>query len=53
VRVRQRQDLGEQAFAVDRQLISVISQPNAARNAQTEQALRAKGIRYCEPDQGA
>jgi CHAT domain-containing protein len=42
VRVRQRQDLGEQAFAVDRQLISVISQPNAARNAQTEQALRAK-----------
>jgi tetratricopeptide (TPR) repeat protein len=42
VRVRQRQDLGEQALAVDRLLISVISQPNAARNPQTEQALRAK-----------
>jgi len=41
-RVRQRQDLGEQALAVDRQLISVMSQPNAARNPQTEQALRAK-----------
>jgi CHAT domain-containing protein len=41
-RVRQRQDLGEQALAVDRLIISVISQPNAARNAQTEQALRAK-----------
>jgi CHAT domain-containing protein len=41
-RVHQRQDLGEQALAVDRLLISVISQPNAARNPQTEQALRAK-----------
>jgi len=41
-RVRERQDLGEQALAVDRQLIAVISQPNAARNAQTEQALRMK-----------
>src|SRR3954470_5344252 len=42
VRVRQRQDLGEQALAVDRRLISVMSQPNAARNLQTEQALRGK-----------
>jgi CHAT domain-containing protein/Tfp pilus assembly protein PilF len=41
-RVRERQDLGEQALAVDRQLIAVMSQPNAARNPQTEQALRAK-----------
>ena len=41
-RVRERQDLSEQALAVDRLLISVISQPNAARNQQTEQALRAQ-----------
>ena len=42
-RVRERQDLGEQALAVDRLLISVISQPNAARNPpQTEQALRVQ-----------
>jgi CHAT domain-containing protein/Tfp pilus assembly protein PilF len=41
-RVRARQDLGEEALAVDRLLISVMSQPNAARNPQTEQALRAK-----------
>jgi CHAT domain-containing protein/Tfp pilus assembly protein PilF len=41
-RVRQRQDLGEQALAVDRQLISLMSQSNAARNPQTEQALRAR-----------
>jgi CHAT domain-containing protein/tetratricopeptide (TPR) repeat protein len=41
-RVRERQDLGEQALAVDRLLISVISQPNAARNPQTEQALRTQ-----------
>jgi CHAT domain-containing protein/Tfp pilus assembly protein PilF len=41
-RVRERQDLGEQALAVDRLLISVISQPNAARNQQTEQALRTQ-----------
>ncbi|MDE5453977.1 tetratricopeptide repeat protein [Bradyrhizobium sp. CSA112] len=41
-RVRERQDLSEQALAIDRLLISVISQPNAARNQQTEQALRAQ-----------
>ena len=41
-RVRERQDLSEQALAVDRLLISVISQPNAARNPQTEQALRVQ-----------
>ena len=41
-RVRERQDLSEQALAVDRLLISVISQPNATRSQQTEQALRAQ-----------
>ena len=44
VRVRQRQDLGEQALAIDRLLISVISQPNATRNQETEQALRAQAL---------
>jgi hypothetical protein len=43
-RVRQRQDLGEQAFAIDRSLISEISQPNATRNQETEQALRARAL---------
>src|SRR3984893_10569408 len=43
-RVRQRQDLGEQAFAIDRSLISEISQPNATRNQETEQALRAQAL---------
>ena len=41
-RVRERQDLSEQALATDRLLISAISQSNAARNQQTEQALRAQ-----------
>lgn len=41
-RVRERQDLGEQALAIDKQLIALMSQPNAARNPQTEQALRSK-----------
>jgi CHAT domain-containing protein len=41
-RVRERQDLGEQALAVDKQLIALMSQSNAARNPQTEQALRTK-----------
>ena len=39
-----RQDLGEQALAIDRLLISVISQPNATRNQETEQALRAQAL---------
>jgi CHAT domain-containing protein/Tfp pilus assembly protein PilF len=43
-RVRQRQDLSEQALAIDRLLISVISQPNAARNQETEQALRVQAL---------
>ena len=43
-RVRQRQDLSEQALAIDRLLISVISQPNATRNQETEQALRAQAL---------
>ncbi len=41
-RVRERQDLGGQALAVDKQLIALMSQSNAARNPQTEQALRTK-----------
>lgn len=41
-RVRERQDLGGQALAVDKQLIALMSQSNAARNLQTEQALRTK-----------
>ncbi|WP_291690973.1 tetratricopeptide repeat protein [Bradyrhizobium sp.] len=41
-RVRQRQDLGEQAIATDRLLIAALSRPNAARNPQTEQALRVQ-----------
>ncbi|WP_211910901.1 CHAT domain-containing tetratricopeptide repeat protein [Tardiphaga alba] len=40
--VRQRQDLADQALATDRLLISAISQPASARNAQTEQAIRAR-----------
>ena len=43
-RVRQRQDLSEQALAIDRLLISVISQPNAARSQEMEQALRAQAL---------
>jgi CHAT domain-containing protein/Tfp pilus assembly protein PilF len=41
-RVRERQDLSEQAAAIDKMLIAVISQPNALRNQQSEQALRAQ-----------
>ena len=41
-RVRERQDLNEQALAIDRTLIAVMSQPNAARNPTTEQALRTQ-----------
>jgi CHAT domain-containing protein len=41
-RVRERQDLAEQGLAVDKQLIALMSQSNAARNPQVEQALRAK-----------
>jgi CHAT domain-containing protein/Tfp pilus assembly protein PilF len=41
-RVRERQDLNEQALAIDKMLIAVISQPSAARNQETEQALRAQ-----------
>jgi CHAT domain-containing protein len=43
-RVRERQDLNEQALAVDRLLIAAISQPSAARNQETEQALRAQAL---------
>jgi CHAT domain-containing protein/Tfp pilus assembly protein PilF len=41
-RVRERQDLSEQALAIDKMLIAVLSQPNALRNQQSEQALRAQ-----------
>ena len=41
-RVRERQDLDEQALAIDRTLIAVMSQPNAARNPAAEQALRGQ-----------
>jgi CHAT domain-containing protein/Tfp pilus assembly protein PilF len=41
-RVRERQDLSQQALAIDRTLIAVIAQPSANRNQQTEQDLRAK-----------
>ncbi|MFH0300428.1 CHAT domain-containing tetratricopeptide repeat protein [Bradyrhizobium sp. 31Argb] len=44
-RVRLRQDLSEQALATDRLLISAISQPNAARNQETEQAIRGQATR--------
>lgn len=39
-RVRQRQDLADQAVATDQLLIAALSQPAAARNAQTEQNIR-------------
>jgi CHAT domain-containing protein/Tfp pilus assembly protein PilF len=42
--VRERQDLTEQARAVDKALIAAISQPSATRNQQTEQALRAQAL---------
>ncbi len=42
--VRERQDLNEQALAVDRQLIAAISQPSATRNQETEQAVRAQAL---------
>jgi CHAT domain-containing protein/Tfp pilus assembly protein PilF len=41
-RVRARQDLNERALAIDKMFIAVISQPNAARNQDMEQALRAQ-----------
>ena len=41
-RIRKRQDLHEQALATDRMLVAAISQPNAMRNQETEQALRAR-----------
>jgi len=41
-RVRERQDLSEQALAIDKMLIAVISQPSATRNQAAEQALRVQ-----------
>jgi CHAT domain-containing protein/Tfp pilus assembly protein PilF len=42
VRVRERQDLAEQATATDKMLVAAISQTDAARNAAAEQALRSR-----------
>jgi CHAT domain-containing protein/Tfp pilus assembly protein PilF len=41
-RVRQRQDLAEQAIATDKMLVAAISQSDAARNGASEQALRTR-----------
>ena len=41
-RIRERQDLNEQALAVDRQLVATLSRQGASRNPQAEQALRAE-----------
>jgi CHAT domain-containing protein/Tfp pilus assembly protein PilF len=41
-RVRERQDLSEQAIATDKMLVAAISQPDAARNGAAEQALRTR-----------
>lgn len=41
-KVRQRQDLADQATAIDQLLIAALSQPASARNPQTEQAIRAR-----------
>jgi CHAT domain-containing protein/Tfp pilus assembly protein PilF len=41
-RVRQRQDLAEQAIATDKMLVAAISQPDTARNGASEQALRTR-----------
>jgi CHAT domain-containing protein len=43
-RVRQRQDLNEQTQAIDRMLIAILSQPDAARNPPAEQALRTWAV---------
>lgn len=43
-RVRERQDLNEQALAIDRMLIAAMSQPSAVRNQATEQAIRAQAV---------
>ncbi|KRR16073.1 hypothetical protein CQ14_23805 [Bradyrhizobium lablabi] len=42
VRVRERQDLGEQAIATDKMLVAALSQADGARNKAAEQALRAR-----------
>jgi CHAT domain-containing protein/Tfp pilus assembly protein PilF len=41
-RVRERQDLNEQAIATDKMLVAAISQSDVARNPAAEQALRAR-----------
>ncbi len=42
IKVRQRQDLADQAVATDQLLISALSQPASARSPQAEQVLRAR-----------
>jgi CHAT domain-containing protein/Tfp pilus assembly protein PilF len=44
-RVRQRQDLSQQAIATDKLLIAALSKPDAARNRENEQALRGQASR--------
>ena len=43
-RIRERQDLNQQALAIDRRLVAVLSQPDAARNQEAEQALRNQAL---------
>jgi CHAT domain-containing protein/Tfp pilus assembly protein PilF len=43
-RVRERQDLNEQALAIDRMLIAAMSQPSAVRNQAAEQAIRVQAV---------
>jgi CHAT domain-containing protein len=41
-RIRERQDLSEQAQAVDKALVALLSQPSTPANQQNEQTLRAQ-----------
>jgi len=41
-RVRERQDLNQQALATDKTLVGLLLQPTSLRNEQMEQALRAR-----------
>jgi hypothetical protein len=52
-RARERQDLSQQANATDKLLIAALSKPDAARNRDSEQALRRAGIAHRGPDQRA
>jgi CHAT domain-containing protein len=43
-RIRERQDLNQQALAIDQQLVAALSQPDTARNPEAEQALRNQAL---------